>query len=137
MPKAGKKAAAAATAAKPGRPQLPDYLGVENLACCRANQAQRGLAPDQDGKAMKREVHRMYEMKLREAAQQHGWPEAVWAAQKRMWTIEDSVAQRLESTDLVKRYADIKRVCVNVLTPLLAKYYNSSSTTIPTNTTTN
>ena len=60
-----------------GRPSLPDYLPIENLAIAVSAQ-KASVKPDQTVQELEAETKKLYPEILRELVLVHGWPVVTW-----------------------------------------------------------
>ena len=87
-------------ARKTGRPGLPDYLPLENLAVAMAAQ-KAAIKPDQTASELNSGTGELYPAMLREVASVHCWPDgARWPKNNSAWTVEDSARERPLATDV-------------------------------------
>ena len=126
-----------------GRPSLPDYNRLENLAIATAGIV-AAAKPERDVRELDTVLKQGYAVALREAVEVHGpWPEGVrWAAKDEgkggVWTEEDSVKERTRAgtTSLWARYQSvIRKAAQNEFTPALCKLYLESTGELPSGTT--
>ena len=122
-------------ARKTGRPGLPDYLPLENLAVAMAAQ-KAAIKPDQTASELNSGTGELYPAMLREVASVHCWPDgARWPKNNSAWTVEDSARERPLATQMWDRYVrDIRRTCKNDMSAELYKFYNSSDGNVPSGT---
>ena len=119
-----------AAATHRGKPSLPDYLPIENLAIAMAAQ-KASIKPDQTGDELEAGTKKLYPSMLREAVSVFTWPVVAWKQKNNgtggEWTVEDSSEMRPGVTKMWSRYLEqIKRPCKNDMSSALFRWYNGN-----------
>ena len=126
MATAGKAAKTTnAAKAKGGKPKMPEFNKLEELAVAQAAIA-AATKPNEHAAVLRGKATELYPEKLKQAAAQFGWVEQQYGRPKAMWTLEKSIELRPTTCDFWTRFNSIILKAVrNVLTPALAKFYNA------------